>query len=178
MRLATVIARGQLDYYLVLPKNVLLHVLISRMGVAAWGDVSFGVLAFLAAGHLGVGRVLLYLLLVGTGCGIFVAYHVVVGSLAFWAGSAENLAGQASGALTNFSLYPGGIFRGWVKLLLFTAIPAGLMGHVPAEQIRNPDPRVIAAVAAFSCAALFFAWWLFAIGLRRYQSGNLVELRG
>src|SRR5438477_9484982 len=41
LRLAQMISQGELDYYLALPKNVLLHVLVSRMDVVAWGDVLF-----------------------------------------------------------------------------------------------------------------------------------------
>ena len=43
-RLANIIAEGQLDYYLALPKNVLLHVLISRSDFAAIGDLLFGLI--------------------------------------------------------------------------------------------------------------------------------------
>ena len=34
-RLSQIIAEGHLDFYLTLPKNVLLHVLVSRMNVGA-----------------------------------------------------------------------------------------------------------------------------------------------
>ncbi|MHB8575524.1 MAG: ABC transporter permease [Dehalococcoidia bacterium] len=177
-KLAAVIARGQLDFYLTTPKNTLLHVLVARMSTAAWGDVAFGVVAFLAAGSLSAGRVLLFVLLCITGCAVFVAYHVIVGSLAFWFGNAETLAPQASGALVNFATYPGGIFRGWVRLLTFTAIPAAMLGHVPVEQLRRPDPRTLAGIVAFANAAIAIAATMFELGLRRYQSGNLIELRG
>src|SRR5687767_3356866 len=39
--LAEIISKGKLDYYLALPKNVLLHVLVSRMDTTAWGDLVF-----------------------------------------------------------------------------------------------------------------------------------------
>src|ERR1041385_2496030 len=37
--IAEIVSQGKLDYYLALPKNVLLHVLVSRMDVTAWGDL-------------------------------------------------------------------------------------------------------------------------------------------
>jgi ABC-type uncharacterized transport system permease subunit len=38
------IAGGQLDYYLALPKNPLLHILVSRMDMSGAGDLIFGLL--------------------------------------------------------------------------------------------------------------------------------------
>ncbi|HLZ68271.1 MAG TPA: ABC-2 family transporter protein [Dehalococcoidia bacterium] len=177
-RIATLIMQGQLDYYLALPKDALLHALVSRMGPSAWGDAAFGVLVFLLAGQPSPGRVLLFALFSATGCTIFVAYGVLTGSLAFWTGGAEAAAQQAGNALTNFALYPGGVFRDWVRLLTFTLIPAGALSHLPVALLRRPQPAEIAGVVAFAAGSLALAVAVFQLGLRRYQSGNLVDLRG
>lgn len=177
-RIATLIMQGQLDYYLALPKDALLHALVSRMGPSAWGDAAFGVLAFLVAGHLSVGRVLLFVLFSLTGCAVRVAYGVLSGSLAFWTGGAELAAQQAGDALITFSLYPGGVFRDWVRLLTFTLIPAAALSHLPVSLLREPRPAEIAGIVAFAAGALLLAVAVFRLGLRRYQSGNLVDLRG
>lgn len=177
-RLATLISTGQLDYYLALPKDELLHVLVSRSSTSAWGDVLFGVAAFVAAGDLRPSTTLLFLALSTTGCAIFVAYHVLVGSIAFWIGNAESFSTQASSALINFSTYPGSIFRGWVKLLTFTLIPAAMIGHVPVDLLRQFDPLVFLGVVAFAVALSALAIVVFRLGLRRYESGNLLVMRG
>ena len=44
--LANVIANGRLDYYLSLPRPVLLHVLASRSITSGLGDFTYGVLKF------------------------------------------------------------------------------------------------------------------------------------
>src|SRR3712207_6336007 len=49
--LAGKIARGELDFYLALPKPTLLHLLISRMDVTAPGDVIFGTVVYLQIGR-------------------------------------------------------------------------------------------------------------------------------
>lgn len=177
-RLATLISTGQLDYYLALPKDVLLHVLISRSSTSAWGDALFGIIAFVAAGDLRLTTVLLFLALASTGCAIFVAYHVLVGSLAFWIGSSESFSAQASGALINLSTYPGSIFRGWIKLVTFTLIPAAMVGHIPVELLRHFDPLLFLGVVGFAIVATLIAFGVFRLGLRRYESGNLMTLRG
>ncbi len=177
-RLATLIATGQLDYYLSLPKDVLVHVLISRSSTSAWGDVLFGVVAFCLAGDLRPTTVLLFLAFSCTGCAVMVAYHVLIGSAAFWIGNSESFSTQASSAMINFSTYPGSIFRGWVKLLTFTLIPAGMVGHVPVELLRRFDPLLFVGVIAFAIAFVVVATVVFRLGLRRYESGNLLVLRG
>ncbi len=177
-RLAFMIARGQLDYYLALPKDALLHALVSRMSSSAWGDVLFGIVAFLAAGGLTPLKLLLFLALACAGCAVYVAYNVLVGSLAFWFGNAETLAAQSSAALINFSTYPGSIFQGWVKLLTFTLLPAAFIGHVPVDQLRHPSLLPILGVFAFAVFSSALAAGVFRLGLRRYQSGNLVQVQG
>lgn len=178
VRLPTLIANGQLDYYLTLPKDVLLHVLISRMSPSAWGDVAFGLVAFAAAGDLRPGTVGLFLILSVLGCAIFVAYHVLVGSIAFWIGNAETLVNQASATLVSFATYPGSIFQGWVKIVTFTLIPAAMLGHVPVQLLRSFDPLVFAGLVAFSLGISVLAVVVFRLGLRRYESGSLVAMRG
>src|SRR5207237_2702375 len=83
-RLATIIVQGQLDYYLGLPKDTLLHVLVSRSGLAGWGEVLFGLLAYALFGRLDPVSIALYILLVSASLLIYVSFNVIAGSLAFW----------------------------------------------------------------------------------------------
>ncbi len=172
------ITTGQLDYYLSLPRDVLVHILISRSSTSAWGDVLFGIVAYCLAGNLRPASLLLFLAFSCTGCAVTVAYHVLVGSAAFWIGNSESFSTQASSAMTSFSTYPGSIFRGWVKLLTFTLIPAGMVGHVPVELLRRFDPLLFAGVITFAIAFVVIAAVVFRLRLRRYESGNLLVLRG
>jgi ABC-2 type transport system permease protein len=178
MRLATLIVQGQLDYYLTLPKAPLPHVLVSRMGLAGWGDACFGLLAYVLFGPLDLASIGLYVLLVCTSMLIFASFMVIAGSLAFFIGSAEAAAFQAFQAVITFSVYPGGMFSGWVKVLIFTAIPAGFISHVPVQLLRSFDPFQLLGVLAFTAASVGLASLVFQIGLRRYESGNLVVMRG
>lgn len=62
MNLAELIAQGRLDYYLTLPRDVLLHVLASRSILSAWGDLTFGIMAFLFTGRFSLPEIALWLL--------------------------------------------------------------------------------------------------------------------
>ncbi len=175
---ARIISSGDLDYYLALPADPLVHLLVSRTSLPAWGDVLFGLLVFLIAAP---GRYLslpLFLVLGLTTALIFVAFGVLVGALAFWVGNAENLTGQAINAIITFSLYPVEIFPGAIRVLLYTLIPSAFVGSLPARLLLDFDwgqlATLIAVAAGFVLAARGVFWW----GLRRYESGNLVTVRG
>lgn len=177
-RIATIVVQGQLDYYLGLPRDTLLHVLVSRSGMAGWGDVCFGLLAYVVFGRLDVQTIGLYAVLVLASMLIFVAFAVLGGSLGFWIGNAEATAFQAQQATINFSLYPGSVFSGWIRVLIFTVVPAGFISHLPVELLRTFDPWRMAAVLGFTVLSMALALVVFRLGLRRYESGNLVGLRG
>ena len=177
-RLATLVVQGQLDYYLGLPRNTLLHALVSRSSLAGWGDVCFGLLAYALFGRLDPKSIALYVALVVLSLVVFLSFMVIAGSLAFWMGSAEAAAFQAQQAVITFSLYPGAMFQGWMRVLLFTAIPAGFISHVPVELLRSFDPTLFAGLLLAAGFSAVLAVSVFHIGLRRYESGNLVSLRG
>ncbi|MBE3589907.1 MAG: hypothetical protein IMW98_03660 [Firmicutes bacterium] len=110
------ITQGRLDDYLAMPRDVLLHTLVSRIHPANVGDLLFGPAVFLLFGH------------------------------PTW----ERLALFAVSSLGTALLFMGFTIE-WPYLL-------GLLG----------------AAAVFHALGV----WLFRRGLRRYESGNLLNLRG
>jgi ABC-2 type transport system permease protein len=175
--IAETISQGKLDYYLTLPKNVLLHVLVSRMDVTAWGDLIFGTGVFVLFLRPGPERIALFLLLAICAGILFLAFNIIWQSLAFWLGNAEGLAAQMWNALILFSTYPDPLFRGLVKGVLFTIVPAAFMSHIPVQLLRQLDPTLIAVEIAVALGALTLAVLVFYTGLRRYESGNMMIVR-
>jgi ABC-2 type transport system permease protein len=93
-------------------------------------------------------------------------------------GNADNLAAQAINALITFGLYPVEIFPGVIRVLLYTLIPAAFVGSLPAELLAEFDWGRMATLVAFTAGILLAARCVFQWGLRRYESGNLVTVRG
>ncbi|MBE9507521.1 MAG: ABC-2 family transporter protein, partial [Chloroflexi bacterium] len=149
-RVARVIASGDLDYYLALPADPLVHLLVSRMSLSAWGDLFFGLVVFLLAAPAQWANLPLFLLLGLIAGLVLVAFSVLVGSLAFWVGNADNLATQAVNALITFSIYPVEIFPGAVRLLLYTLIPAAFFGSIPAALLSDFSWERLAILVAFT----------------------------
>jgi ABC-2 type transport system permease protein len=175
---ARTITTGDLDYYLALPADPLLHLLVSRMAITDWGDLMFGLLLYFITVPLAWRRVPLFLLLTVLIAVIFVAFSVVVGSLTFWLGRADQLAFRLRIALLNFSLYPIDIFPGAARLLLYTLIPSAFVGSVPAQLLHRFDLGSLLGLVGCALAFSLLARWIFYRGLRRYASGNLVTVRG
>src|SRR4051812_39922619 len=145
-RYAALVADGSLDFYLLLPRPVLLHVLVSRMSISAWGDAAFGLLLYVAVvrpGPLELGAFLLVSLLAGA---IIASYFTIGNALAFWLGQAEGIAAQLNNALIMFSTYPTTLFNGVVRVLLFTALPAGFIAYVPVRFLREWEPWQLATL--------------------------------
>jgi len=177
-RVAHVIASGDLDYYLALPADPLVHLLVSRTSLPSWGDALFGLVVYLVAAPERWATLPLFLLLGVFSALIFVAFSVIAGALAFWIGQSQNLAMQLQNAMLTFGLYPVDIFPGLVRVLLYTLIPAAFVGSVPALLLADFDWGRLAGLFLVTGALLLVARGVFALGLRRYESGNLVTTRG
>jgi ABC-2 type transport system permease protein len=79
--------------------------------------------------------------------------------------------------MLTFALYPGTLFSGAVKALLFTALPAGIIAWLPVSLIRQWDWTTAALLVLAGGAMIALSVWVFYAGLRRYESGNLLAMR-
>lgn len=61
---------------------------------------------------------------------------------------------------------------------MFTAVPAAFVTHLPVELLRSFDVRLFLLLIGVAALLALLAVGAFRIGLRRYESGNLVVLRG
>lgn len=177
LRIANLVAGGDLDAYLIQPKPVLLNVLVNRMSLLAAGDLLFGLLVYgLFGDHslTGAGRFAAAAVLSTM---IFTFFHILTQSLAFYIGNAENLGYQFFIGFITFSTYPTDIFKGMGKLLMFTVIPAGFISYMPIGLLREPDGWFVAGLLTVTAVLGAGSVTAFYQGLRRYSSGNRIGLR-
>lgn len=178
MHIATVILRGQLDTWLLYPRAVLPHLLFGKMHVSAWGDIIFGVLVFLLLVHPTPLQFLLFLFLILSVAIAFVGFGVLAGSLGFFLGNAEGLSEQLRFALVTFSSNPPAIFDSATKVVLYTVLPAGFCSYLPVEALRQNSMELALLSFLGSMLILGIGVSVFSFGLSRYESGNLMEMRG
>jgi len=103
---------------------------------------------------------------------IFAAFMILVQSLAFWIGNTTYLSGLALNAMLTFAIYPITLFDNTAKLILFTLIPAALMGALPAEFVHSFTWNTLAKIFFGSLIFLGLAVASFHLGLKRYESGS------
>jgi len=175
--IAALIMNGGLDAYLSMPRNVLLHACIATSDTTAWGDIIFALGAFVLFLHPDIWHIGLFVLLALQVGLIFTAFLVILSSLAFFLGNTEGLAQQLMGALISFSTYPMNIFSGVVRLLLFTVVPAGFVSFVPLQLLHTFTWPLLGGMLGFTLLIVAAAVGLFELGLRRYESGNLLGMQ-
>ncbi|RKN86716.1 ABC transporter permease [Paenibacillus ginsengarvi] len=175
--MAGLIANGQLDSYLVQPKPVLLHVLISRMSVSAIGDVIFGLLLYGIFGDFSLTGFLKFAFGLALATVIFVFFNVIAQTLAFYIGNAEGIGMQVFNGFLTFATYPTDIFKGTARLVLFTVIPAGFISYLPIGLLREVKWTFLAGATGMAALLTAVGIWLFYRGLRRYSSGNMMSIR-
>lgn len=175
--LSRIIYSGELDVYLLQPRPVLLNVLMSRMVVSGWGDLLYGLVLFAATQPITPGRVLLFALFCVLMMLVVTAVRVFYHCLTFYAGNAEGFAELAGEMVITFMLYPGSIFRGPTSWILHSLIPAAFVAYIPARIFEAFDLTLLLIVLAADAVIIAVAMVMFRLGLRRYESGNLIGTR-
>lgn len=175
--LSRTIVRGELDYYLSFPVNVLWHVSVSKTEISAIGDLLFGAIMFFYAGNLSLERVGLFLLMVIVTSIIFFNFIIITQSISFYVSNFEDAAEEIFHALLGFTLYPQSVFYGALKLIMLTIIPAFFIAALPVSLIKNFDLQFFLYLILFAVITFIIAVFVFKRGLRKYESGNLINVK-
>lgn len=174
--LSDVINNGRLDYYLSLPRPVLLHAVSSRMISSGMGDFTYGFISYAISGQFTWEGLFRFVLAVLLAAAIFAAFLILVHSLAFWAGVVSGFSNLMFNAMLTFGIYPITLFDNYAKLILFTVIPAALVGAVPAEFIAQFTWQTLAELLLGAMIFLGLAVTVFRLGLKRYESGSAIQI--
>lgn len=130
MSLSDTITNGKLDSYLVQPKNVLISAITSDVEPSALGDMLYGFIMLIVSG-LTLKKLILFTLFTITGGLTITSIAVILASLSFWINKADMIADTGNSITTHFATYPDGIFKGIVRIILFTIIPVGIINYIP-----------------------------------------------
>ena len=175
--LSRTIARGELDYYLSFPKNVLWHVLVSKTEISAIGDLLFGLIIFFFSGNISLEKIGLFVVIGILTALIFLNFIIITQSITFYVGNFEEAAEQMFHALLGFMLYPQTAFYGALKIVMLTIIPAFFIATLPVQLIQKFNPQLFLILIGFWIFTTIIATVIFKCGLRRYESGNLINVK-
>lgn len=176
-KLPAIIMNGDLDTYLLQPKNVYVNVQCSRMNVSAWGDLIFGFVLFFAIFGFDLLRMLLFILFTCAGGLLMGAVLTSAGTLTFFMGNSTTIANMVLEFLLNFSLYPDSIYRREIKLIMYTLLPAGFIIFMPIRLLSAFSWYGLLILLAVDVLYVVAAYLFFRKGLEKYESGNLISAR-
>ena len=168
------ILNGELDTYLLQPKDPLVNIICSKTSVSAWGDTLYGIILFLLIKGFDIRTFLLFLLFCVTGALIFASVLVTFHSLSFFSGNTEGLTQLITEFLISFSIYPEGIFNNGIKYILYTIIPVAFIVYIPAKVVNQFSVLKLMEVLAVAVIWIIIAYTMFYKGLKKYESGNLI----
>jgi ABC-2 type transport system permease protein len=175
--LARSIVNGGLDPFMTQPKNLLIHMIGSRSMPKGWGHLLTSFILILLAGLTDFYTLSMILISIVSGCLIFVSMSIIAHSLSFWLGPIEGLANRYCDSLYLFALYPSNIYSDILRFMMFTVLPAGLISYLPVELVREFSWDKLAGVVGGALFLAALSFFVFYQGLRRYESGNQVNVR-
>jgi ABC-2 type transport system permease protein len=176
LRIAESVANGELDYYLALPKNPLWHILVSKSDTSSLGDLVVAIAAFFLSGYVNFAHAILYVLIVIMATLTFISINIIIQSISFFLGNFSDAADQYYWLMVRIQGYPQ-IFFGSLKIIILTAVPTFFITALPVNVIRYTSFRYLYILVVVCALLIFLANWIFKKGLRRYESGNLINLR-
>jgi ABC-2 type transport system permease protein len=166
------IPSGDLDPFMTQPKNLLLHIAGSKSLSKGWGHVITAGTLIILGGITDPHVIFLLLLGILSSCLVFTSFNVIANSLPFWLGSVEGLSKKYCDALFLFTCYPTNIYSGVLQIVMFTLIPAGLIGYLPVELVRHFSWIKLFTLFGSSLSFFTLAFCVFYAGLKKYESGN------
>ncbi len=176
-KLGQIIIDGELDVYLLQPKDPFLNVLASRTVVSAWGDLLYGYIVLFFLPDCCVSRFFLFTLCTLSGALIFAAVFAAGQSLSFFLGNAQALSSALSEFMLSFSLYPEAVFSPGMRWLFYSVLPTGFIAFVPLSIFKRLDWALLPALFAIAILYAAASYGLFRAGLKRYESGNRMGTR-
>ena len=99
---------------------------------------------------------------------------IILGSLSFYISKSDMIAETGNNFMIYFATYPDGIFKGIVKVILFTIIPIGITTYIPVWVLTKFNLFYFVGVITFTIGITVLAFVIFYKGLKRYSSSNLM----
>jgi ABC-2 type transport system permease protein len=177
-RITEIIINGELDVYMLQPKNILINVIASRSILSSWGDLFYGYILFFITYGLDITKLSLFTLFVVLGTLIFASTFIIAHSLTFFIGNSSGLSDLISEFMISLSIYPEGIYKSViVKFIIFTIIPAGFLTMIPVRIFNIFNIKLLLGLFLIDIFYCFLAFKIFMLGLKRYESGNLITTK-
>jgi ABC-2 type transport system permease protein len=142
------------------------------------GDLLFGIVVGIVAVSFNPLKILL-LMVLGLLAGVLTTSILTsVKLLSFWLGDISNATQKYTHSLfITLTIYPEKMFPGVIRFVMYTAIPAAYVAHVPVKLMDNFSFTGISIMLIASVFFVSLMFFLYNNGLKKYESGNGVTRR-
>ena len=175
--LAKKITSAELDQHITAPQNTLWSIATSKSFVHGLGEIFFGISLYILFGNLSFFSILQFTILTLATAIILFNFQVITQSISFFVGNFEDAADQFYVALAFCTYTPQGSFTGFFKIIMFTIIPGFFVAELPIKIIKTFNVYYFLLLLAFTAITCFLAIFTFKQGLKRYESGNLMNVK-
>ena len=169
--------KGDLDYHLVRPVSSLFFLTLREFAANSFVNLlmAVGVLVWALSAlpaWPSAGELLLFGVLLLNGTLLYSMLHLLMILPVFWLHSARGL-GNVFFLLTRAMERPDGIFHGWIRRILVTVLPFGLMASFPTRSLlEDPGPALLVHTALVTAGIFCVVLLVWSRALRVYASAS------
>ena len=178
LEIAKIITYGGLDHYLLLPKNLIYQLVLSKSRISAIGDAIFGYIVYFVFCDVSLESFLVLNLVSVISALAFINFTVITQALVFFLPGFTEGANAFWEQLLTFSIYPSSTFHGALKVVMLTVVPGFFIYTLPVELVRSFSLAGLLTLIAFWMISQILVVLVFRVGLKRYESGSLIQSLG
>ncbi len=175
--LADMITMGGLDYFLGLPKPVLWHVAVSKSDMTSLGTIVLSLGFFVGFTTVTFSKIVLFLCASCLSVILIFNFFVITQSIAFWVGGFDQAASMARHILRVAITYPFSVFPCPFNYIFMTIIPSFFVVTLPMQLVNDFSITTLITLIGVCILSSIGTFLIFSRGLRRYESGNLMNVR-
>jgi len=176
-KLPDYVASGAFDKFMLSPKNLLLRIATSWLGVSSLGDLVFGTVSLTIYGfliHMTLYQLLLSIILIIITTFIFISVITIISSVAFLFTDATYLTGGLFDLFLTPALFHGGAFQGPMRFIFTFIIPSLLVGTIPVEIVRSLSLKTLLMLAILAIIWFILSIKIFYTVIKKYESSNFM----
>lgn len=175
--MSRLIEYGDLDNFILQPKNILFHVSASQSDPSGFGDLITGLLLIFFSGYLTLTTFPLVLFFIVMAFIVFLSINISVSSLPFYLKNSADISERLFYIFFNISSYPGSIYNASTKLVFCTLFPVGFISILPVALLHSFSGILLIYILCFVLTFFIISIFIFYNGLKHYESGNRISLK-
>lgn len=175
------VSSGVFDRFMLSPKNLLIRVATSSLGVSALGDIIFAIACFVIYSvfiQATFAQVMCLITLMLITAMMFFSVVLMIASVSFYFTDPNSVAMGLLELFLTPSLFHGGAFQGLLRFFFTFVIPSLVIGTLPVEILRDMNYSSLFILMVLVVGWFIMALKLFYISIKNYESSNFFTFGG